>query len=63
MCASWNVAGLADSGLEVVEQLGIECQHLADPGEHAADDRQGFGTAVQLKTNRGRSFDHVRDDR
>ena len=38
------VAGFADSGLEVVEQLGVKLEQLGDPPEHASNQGQGLRT-------------------
>ena len=49
------VARLADRGLEIVEQLGIDRQQLGDAGEHPAHDRQGLRPALEFKPTMGDS--------
>ncbi len=45
------VAGLADRGLQVVEQLGIEPDQLGYAREHSSHERQRLGPRVELEAN------------
>ena len=45
------VAGLADGGVHVAQQLGVEPEHLAGRGRHAPNEPCGLRSTGQLKAD------------
>ena len=52
------VARLAHRGLQIIQELRLDPQHLTDPGQHAAHDCQGLRSALQIQPDGGGFSDH-----
>src|SRR5437899_2716299 len=52
------VAGLADGGLEVVQELEVEFQELGERGNDGAHERHALWLAIDLDPDGRRTFDH-----